>query len=458
MCSKKITAYGKDFSALHSLVQDGSAKLCIYGCGVNGEILCRYLKDLGRDIEFFVDRQADSREFTVLDKRVIAPDTFFGRAKDIQIIVSPDNQAPVIQYLTEHGIDETNILCPFRRVEKKIRILEDTYDPTHFLKDSKKNRKEAAGEIPEATIVTILYNTPKGMLCRTIESVLNQSFENFTYLIIDNGSTDHSTDIIRQYMEMDARITYIRLEKNVPWTEQGLLTKLRDNIKTTYVAMVDSDDYYEPGFLEKTIRISRAEGSDMVQVNTLTYAHKDFRYSYVTHYLGRDICMEGDEKEYYFMLRILFVAVWGKLYRSALFKELINRMLTCETEYDRDRNFCLDISWMTYMVLACKRVSLCDDLLHVRTWRPGSSEHSDNHSSKWLSSIVWSFEHLRKNKVDYEAAQVFEESALMWLFSLPREGYSLSGFRKEDIDNKRVAEFLTRPLCDKYRGNQNGET
>ena len=131
-------------------------------------------------------------------------------------------------------------------------------------------------------------------------------------------------------------------------------------------------------------------------------------------------------------------------------------MLDCETEYDRDCNFCLDISWMTYMALACNRVSLCDDLLHIRTWRPGSSEHSDNHSSKWLSSIVWSFEHLRKNDVEYEAAQVFEEAALMWLFSLPREEYSLSDFRIGDIDNKRVADFLNRPVCDKYRGNQHG--
>ena len=53
MCSTKITAYGKDFSFLQTLAYDDSAKLCIYGCGVNGEIICRYLKAFGRDIEFF---------------------------------------------------------------------------------------------------------------------------------------------------------------------------------------------------------------------------------------------------------------------------------------------------------------------------------------------------------------------------------------------------------------------
>ena len=111
---------------------------------MNGEIICRYLKAFGRDIEYFVDRQADSREFTVLDKKVISPDTFLSLADGIRVIVSPDHQAPVIQYLTEKGIDEKNIICPFRKVDKEIRILEDNYEPKCYLKDSKRNRKEQA--------------------------------------------------------------------------------------------------------------------------------------------------------------------------------------------------------------------------------------------------------------------------------------------------------------------------
>lgn len=95
---------------------------------------------------------------------------------------------------------------------------------------------------------------------------------------------------------------------------------------------------------------------------------------------------------------------------------------------------------------------MCDDILHIRTWRPGSSEHSDNHGSKWLSSMVWSFEHLCKHNVKYEDSIVYEEAVLMWLFSLPRNKYSLSDFRSSDLENKAVKEFLKRPICDRYRG------
>lgn len=442
-----IQAYGKDYPFLQHIATDSKTKLCIYGCGVNGELICNYLNDFGKDIEFFVDQQANCREFRVLGKKVISPNTFFSNATNIKVLVSPDNPEPIIHYLQENGVPQENIICPLKKANKQIRVLTDDYNPKKFTKTQEANQH------PEATIFTILYNTPKGMLCRTIESVLNQSFENFTYLIIDNGSTDGSADIIRQYAEKDHRITYIRLEKNVVWTHTKMLTTLKNNIQTTYVAMVDSDDYYEPGFLEKTINLSKKDNSDLVQVNTFTYGHEGFRYNYFTHHLGKDVCISRRDKELAFMQRIFFVPTWGKLYKTALFQKLLDEMLSYESEYERDRNFCLDVSWSTYLAYASNRVSLCDDLLHIRTWRPGSSEHSDDHCSKWLSSLVWAFQHLRKCGTSYEDAQVFEEIALAWLFSLNRDNYSLANFREEDLSDTRVAEFLSRPVCDKYRSN-----
>ncbi|MDO4167977.1 MAG: hypothetical protein Q4D32_11300, partial [Eubacteriales bacterium] len=77
-----VTAYGKDFTFLGKLAQDKITKLCIYGCGVNGEVICKFLKDCGKDIEFFIDRQAESREFKVLGKKVISPNTFFGKPQN----------------------------------------------------------------------------------------------------------------------------------------------------------------------------------------------------------------------------------------------------------------------------------------------------------------------------------------------------------------------------------------
>lgn len=450
-----VTAYGKDFLFLRNLAQDKITKLCIYGCGVNGEVICKFLEDCGKDIEFFIDKQAESREFTVLGKRVVSLAAFLEKPQNILIIVSPDNQESVVGFLLENGVDKNQIICPFKKVDKDIKVLSEDYDPRNYCNKIDRYNELSGSDTPEVTVFTILYNTPEWMLCRTIESILNQSYERFKYLIIDNGSTDASENIIRQYASVDNRIQYIRLKQNVPWTNKELLLKLKEGIDTGYVAMLDSDDYYEQHFLQKAVSILKRDDSDIVQVNTLTYAHNGFRYSYFAHYLGEDLCIQGSEKERYLMLRILNVPVWGKLYKSELFKNLIDMMLSYETEYERDRNFCLDISWITYMALACSRVSLCDEILHIRTWRPGSSEHSDDHGSKWLSSMVWSFGHLSECNVKYEDSIVYEEATLMWLFSLPRDKYSLSAFRRGDLDNRAVKEFLKRPVCDRYKGNEN---
>lgn len=447
-----ITAYGKDFSLLRNLAKDKFTKLCIYGCGVNGEVICKFMENCGKNIEFFIDKQAESREFTVLGKRVISLAAFFERQQNIKIIVSLDNQDSAVRFLLANGIDKKQIISPFKKAEKNIRLLSKDYNPQDYLNKTDRYGGWPEADMPAVTVFTILYNTPGWMLCRAIESILEQSYKKLKYLIIDNGSTDGSEKIIRKYASVDNRIQYIRLKQNVPWANRELLLTLKENMNTGYTAMLDSDDYYEKSFLQKAMSAQKRDDSDIVQVNTLTYAHGGFRYSYFAHYLGEDLCIQGNEKERYLMLRILNVPVWGKLYKAELFKNLIDMMLSYKTEYDRDRNFCLDISWMTYMALTGSRVSLCDDILHIRTWRPGSSEHSDNHGSKWLSSMVWSFEHLCKHSVDYEDSVVYEEAALMWLFSLPRDKYSLSDFRTSDLENSAVKEFLKRPICDKYRG------
>lgn len=444
-----VNAYGKDFAYIDSLAMDKESKYCIYGCGVNGEIICRYLSNKGKDIEFFVDNQANDREFMVLNRKVISPNTFFRNKNDIKVLVSPDNQEPIVDFLIKNGVERENIIQPHKMVTKKIRVLENNYDTDNYINNHKQSGNTCGQAL--ATIYTIAYNTPGEMLCRTIESVLNQTLKEFEYLFIDNGSTDETSAIVKKYTEYDSRIKYIRLEKNVPWANRVLQETLRDNIKTDYVAMVDSDDYYEPDFLEKTLKIAKEDDSDLVQVNTLTYAHEGFRYSYFSHFMGKNCCVEGKEKEQYLMLRIINTPTWGKLYKSSLFKKLINMMQSYEDDYERDRNFCLDISWVAYLTMASAKVSLCDELLHVRTWRPGSSEHSDDHGPKWLSSMVWSFNHLMEQEVSVSDREVYEDTALTWVFSLQREKYGLKYFREEDINHKAVQRFLNRPICDKYK-------
>lgn len=99
---------------------------------------------------------------------------------------------------------------------------------------------------PKITILMSVYNGEK-YLQEAIESVLNQTFRNFEFLIINDGSTDKSEEIIKSHN--DHRIRLIVNEKNI-----GLISSLNkglDAARGEYIARMDCDDISLPQRLEK---------------------------------------------------------------------------------------------------------------------------------------------------------------------------------------------------------------
>ena len=93
------------------------------------------------------------------------------------------------------------------------------------------------------SVVVPLFNKEK-YICRTITSVLNQTHKDFELLIINDGSSDNSVDVVKSFN--DKRIRLIN-QKN------GGVSKARNNgvmhSKSDWVAFLDADDEYEQDFL-----------------------------------------------------------------------------------------------------------------------------------------------------------------------------------------------------------------
>ena len=90
---------------------------------------------------------------------------------------------------------------------------------------------------PLVTVLLPVYNAEK-FLRESIDSILNQTYQNFEFLLINDGSTDTSREIILNYT--DARIRYLENEKNI-----GLIQTLNRGIaeaKGSYIARMDADD------------------------------------------------------------------------------------------------------------------------------------------------------------------------------------------------------------------------
>jgi glycosyltransferase involved in cell wall biosynthesis len=98
------------------------------------------------------------------------------------------------------------------------------------------------------SVVMPVYNSEKYLSC-ALKSVLNQSFDDFEFIIIDDCSTDHSSKIISLYN--DPRIRYFKNEKN-----QGISYSLNRGIDISrgrYIIRMDSDDICVPERFSKQI-------------------------------------------------------------------------------------------------------------------------------------------------------------------------------------------------------------
>lgn len=100
------------------------------------------------------------------------------------------------------------------------------------------------------SVLMVNYNH-EAHLPLTIESVLSQSYQNIQFIIIDDGSTDGSQPIIKDYAKKDPRIEYYFLEKNrhiCHATNFGFR-----KVTGEYLARIDSDDLWYPDKLQKQI-------------------------------------------------------------------------------------------------------------------------------------------------------------------------------------------------------------
>ncbi len=135
------------------------------------------------------------------------------------------------------------------------------------LEEKKKHINSA--ETPLVSIITPLYNAAS-FISETIQSVQNQSYQNWEHLIIDDASTDESLRIAEEYASSDARICIIRNTDNVG--AAVCRNKATDVAKGDFIAFLDADDLWLPEKLEKQVNFMLAND---VAVAFSNYTHID---------------------------------------------------------------------------------------------------------------------------------------------------------------------------------------
>ena len=107
--------------------------------------------------------------------------------------------------------------------------------------------------IPEFSIVTVCFNSER-TIKTTIESVLQQKYKDYEYIIVDGASKDRTMDVVKSYeTKFEGRLRYI----SEP--DKGIYDAFNKGVKMSsgkYVWIVNSDDYIEPNALEELSSIT----------------------------------------------------------------------------------------------------------------------------------------------------------------------------------------------------------
>lgn len=199
------------------------------------------------------------------------------------------------------------------------------------------------------SVIIPIYNADE-YIERCLNSVINQTYREIEIIIINDGSTDKSLEIIRKFKKEDERI--IILDKNNTGVSDSR-NKGIDIAKGEYITFIDSDDYIEKDMIDILVRSIRENRSD---ISICGFYHvNDKKYISKTKNSKKNILDKDEFIEEILRERFFIASLWGKLFRRELLKQ---ERLDCNLKIAEDLEYLLRIS------LKVEHISLVNDKLY----------------------------------------------------------------------------------------------
>ncbi len=194
---------------------------------------------------------------------------------------------------------------------------------------------------PMVSIIVPIYNAEQ-YLRRCVDSILNQEYTDYELLLVNDGSTDASSDICEEYGDQDPRVIVIQKENTGVSDSRN---RALDRARGKYLQFLDSDDWITPDATRLFVRAAEEYGCDMVI--------SDF-YRVV----GERLSPKGDIEEEGVLTREEFAAhmmenpadfyygvLWNKLYRRDIVEEHKLRM---DTDISWCEDFMFNLEYIRY--------------------------------------------------------------------------------------------------------------
>ncbi|WP_160674375.1 glycosyltransferase family 2 protein [Clostridium sp. C8-1-8] len=222
---------------------------------------------------------------------------------------------------------------------------------------------------PFFSIVTVSYNSEK-TIKDTIESVLNQSYKSYEYIIIDGSSTDKTLDIVKSYeREFQGKLAYIS-EK-----DKGIYDAMNKGInmsKGSFVGIINSDDWYESDALEKIYNQHMKDNAVDIIYGTLRVIRNEKEY--------------GIERTNYDFLNEKMIPHPTTFIRKAVYSK--------EGGYNTEYRYAADYDYMLSLKDKGYRFTFTNDI--IANYREGGATHTNIEAA--IESINVRYNHKKIDK------------------------------------------------------------
>lgn len=279
------------------------------------------------------------------------------------------------------------------------------------------------------SVVIPVYNV-ESYLWECLDSVVNQTLTDIEIILVDDGSTDGSTEICRSYVERDARIKFLRQENT------GVSAARKNGAMLAsgqYVGFVDADDYISLDLYEKLLeRIGNCDLAVSGWFGDADSRVKRFEY------MPQGIYETPEQMKYLIDNMIRFGKtnhqglwfIWNKLYRRELV-ELVFKRIGTNLFFGEDSDF------LYRYILQCKAVCITDVCGYYYRWRDHSAWRTVRRD--YLININELYLSLYEVFQAHPYAESLMEQLQHWMLWLMLNAPRIMGFSAKS----RVAEYIS---------------
>lgn len=226
--------------------------------------------------------------------------------------------------------------------------------------------------IPDISIIMPVYNAEQ-FLEDTLKQIINQTFLNYELIIIDDGSTDNSLEIINQFSEYDRRIRIFQQQHKYAGVARNLGIK---ESKGKYLLFLDADDFFDPKLLENSFFHAKTTEADICVFPADRYDQQTKQISPMLYTCDKNLCPDNsttfsrknNAKNIYCFTT---PAPWNKLFRKEF---VIQNHLTFQNT--RSAN---DMAFVMTALAIAEKISVIDEvLISYRVNNPKSLQGSQD--------------------------------------------------------------------------------